>query len=228
MSLFDRADEYEAMLHSGLKLSGESKAYFERQRVKVFKEWVGDGPRRILDFGCGVGSTTKMLSEEFPEASIVGVDTAERALQRARADYAGERVSFVLPFEVLGRFDACYVNCAFHHIAPTLQPEAINQLGSLLVPGGRIGIFENNPWSLPARLVMRRIPFDRDATMVSARRMRKLLAGAEIAVRVIEYHFVFPAVLRRLRPLESRMVRLPLGAQYAVLGERLGQLTVDL
>jgi SAM-dependent methyltransferase len=34
-------------------------------------------PKRILDFGCEIGDTTKMLSELFPEAEVVGFDTFE-------------------------------------------------------------------------------------------------------------------------------------------------------
>lgn len=220
MNLFDRADEYEAMLDEGLKLSGESKAFFEAERIRFFKQWVGCTTRRILDFGCGVGSTTTLLAEQFPTSSVVGVDTAERALARARVDHASDRVSFLNPAEVSGPFDACYVNCAFHHIAPSQQAEAVGRLAEMLAPRGRIVIFDNNPWSLPARMVMRRIPFDQDATMVSARRIRRHLADANVSVLTTAYLFVFPSALRHLRPLERRMAHLPIGAQYAVVGER--------
>ena len=42
-------------------------------------------------------------------------------------------------------------------------------------PAGYFALFENNPWNPGARLVMRRIPFDRDAIMLSPRHAARML-----------------------------------------------------
>jgi trans-aconitate 2-methyltransferase len=41
-------------------------------------------PRRIVDFGCGPGSTTAMLAQRFPKAEIIAVGNSEPMLAEAR------------------------------------------------------------------------------------------------------------------------------------------------
>jgi hypothetical protein len=68
---------------------------------------------------------------------------------------------------------------------------------------------------------MRRIDFDRDASLMGAASLRRLLRGAGFVIQPpVEYLFVFPRALRWLRPLEPPLRRMPLGAQYLVVGRR--------
>ncbi|HXT51169.1 MAG TPA: class I SAM-dependent methyltransferase, partial [Thermoanaerobaculia bacterium] len=57
--LFARGDEYDAMLATGIRLSGEEKPFFIDGRLtSLFRALpAGWRPRRILDFGCGTGDT---------------------------------------------------------------------------------------------------------------------------------------------------------------------------
>jgi hypothetical protein len=69
---------------------------------------------------------------------------------------------------------------------------------------------------------MSRIPFDRDAILLSAGEVRTLVRVAGLRVLHTQFHFIFPGFLRALRPLERFASRLPLGAQYQVLSEKPG------
>jgi hypothetical protein len=80
--------------------------------------------------------------------------------------------------------------------------------------------WENNPWNPGTRWVMSRIPFDRDAIKVGARRAVRMLEAAGFTVLRTEYLFIFPHALRRLRALERPLARFPLGAQYQVLAQK--------
>jgi hypothetical protein len=92
---------------------------------------------------------------------------------------------------------------------------------NLLRPGGIMALFENNPWSPPARLVMRRIPFDRGAQMVRPATARRLLRDAGFSpASPPTYLFFFPHAVRRLRRIEPSLRRVPAGAQYLVIGRR--------
>ena len=224
--LFDLADKYEAMLAEGLRVSGEDWAYFMRGRVNDLKGRLPNGwqPQRILDFGCGVGLTTQHFAHEFPRAEIVGVDTSKMALRRAAESNSSRRVTF-MPLSDLGPtgdFDLCYTNGVFHHIEPASRPIALKTVELALSPAGYFALFENNPWNPGTRLVMRRIPFDRDAKTLSVPTALRLFHGSTgWQVMSVRSLFYFPRILSRLRFCEQWLACLPLGAQYYVLARRI-------
>ena len=51
------------------------------------KSMTGDGPYKILDFGCGPGSGMAVLRDAFPQASLLGIDISETAIEHARIHY---------------------------------------------------------------------------------------------------------------------------------------------
>lgn len=223
-ALFDRADEYDAMLQRGLKLSGEDKHFFIHGRLADLAASLPRElrPRRILDFGCGIGDTSVLLARTFPDARVVGAETAEQALDHARRHHASEAVSFVAVDEIAGLepFDLAYVNGVFHHIPPSQRPRAARLIFDALRPGGCFALFENNPLNPGTRLVMSRIPFDRDAVTLTPWETRRLLRSAGFELHATRFLFVFPRILKALRAAEPWLTRLPLGAQYWVLARR--------
>jgi SAM-dependent methyltransferase len=223
--LFDLAQEYDSQLQKGLDLSGESAEYFSRGRVADLRKRLptsGD-PWRILDFGCGIGRTARHLSEAFPGAHIVGVDTAKAAIAHAQAHYKSSSREFHHLEELpsLGQFHLCYVNGVFHHIRPEDRLPALLAIRNALRPGGWLALFENNPWNPGTRLVMNRIPFDREAVPLSPPEVRRLLLTAGFRLeQAIRFLFYFPRALAVCRALEPWLVLMPLGAQYYALGRR--------
>lgn len=223
--LFDLTQEYDGMLHRGLKLSGENREFFMRGRVADLAAELSyrREPRRILDLGCGLGHTAAYLASVFRGAHVLGVDTAAQALAHAETRYGGERVDFLHldKFVPTGDFDLCYVNGVFHHIPPDSREEAVRKVLESLSPGGFFAFFENNPWNPGTRLVMSRIPFDRGARTLSPRAARALLSSAGFrSIGRTRYLFFFPGPLRWLRFSERHLRRVPLGAQYWLLGQR--------
>jgi SAM-dependent methyltransferase len=222
--LFDRSDEYEALLNQGIRLSGEDQSFFARGRVRDLRAQIPDArlPKRILDFGCGIGGAAEYLQEAFPDSEIVGVDLAENAIQRARAMHQSERVSFetldALPR--LKKFQLCYVNGVFHHIKPADRPAALSLIHESLSSDGILALFENNPWNPGTRMVMRRIPFDRDAIPMSPLETRRLLETNGFKTAPGRFLFYYPGALRFLRFTEPWLAKLPLGAQYYFPAEK--------
>jgi hypothetical protein len=108
----------------------------------------------------------------------------------------------------------------FHHIPVSERAGAMRYVFDFLRPGGCFGLFENNPWSPGARLVMKRIPFDRDAVMLWPAETRRLMRDAGFEVVRTDFLFIFPRPLAFLRGLEPALCGLPLGAQYMVLGRK--------
>lgn len=98
-------------------------------------------PRSILDVGCGPGNSTEKLSENFPLAGIVGIDSSEDMLRKAKATYP--EFTFLkcdVPAELdsLEQFDMIFSNACLHWIPnhrellPTLM-QKLNDGGVLAV-----------------------------------------------------------------------------------------------
>ena len=221
--LFDGyAKSYDAALSSALAPSGESREFFAEGRVTWLQRCLsalGASPRRVLDFGCGDGSTTPMLQQVLSAESSIGVDVSPKSLDIARVTHASERIRFELISDVRSdwQMDLVYCNGVFHHIAPDARPEALAMLRDALKPGGLFAFWENNAWNPATRYVMSRCPFDEDAILISPREANAMLRKAGFEVVRTDFRFIFPRALRSLRKLEDFVYRLPLGAQYQVL-----------
>lgn len=222
------AADYEAKLMRGLSLSGEGPAYFAAGRVGWVRDWWRRAgltePRRIVDYGCGVGETTALLARRFPEARVLGLDPSRRCIERASGRWADDRVRFQVSSQASGggeTADLIYLNGVVHHVPPEERPRLFDDLAGSLAPGGVVALFENNPLNPGTRWVMARIVFDRDAVPLYAREARKRLQAAGLDPISTTYLFYFPRFLRPLRPVERLLGRVPLGAQYGVLS-RLG------
>jgi hypothetical protein len=88
------------------------------------------------------------------------------------------------------------------------------------VPGGVFALWENNPWNPGTRYIMSRVPFDKDAITMTPPETRRLLRATGFEIVRTDFLFVFPHLLRVLRPLERLLARLPLGGQYLVLARK--------
>lgn len=221
-ALFDLSAEYEQMLNQGIRLSGERAEFFIRGRLKSLQSRLPSGflARRVLDFGCGIGTTTRYLAQTFERAEIVGADTSSGALKYAAERYGSNRIQFRKLEEVPGEgaFDLCYVNGVFHHIEPDERVGALSGIHRALRSGGFLALFENNPWNPGTRMVMSRIPFDREAKTLSPLETRRLIQTAGFTQPLVQWSlFYFPHSLAFLRFSESVLSYLPLGAQYGVL-----------
>jgi SAM-dependent methyltransferase len=232
VSEFDKfADEYEQLHRHNIAWSGEAPEFFAEYKVRDVRRQLEAGagilgaPLSILDFGTGVGVSIPWFAKHFPHAALTGVDVSRRSLEVARSRFpdAAVLVPFdgrTLPFED-GSFDVAFAACVFHHIEPGLHLGLIREIARVLVPGGRIFIFEHNPLNPLTRRAVKACPFDENAQLVAARSMWARLAQAGFARLSLRYRVFFPGFLRALRPLEAALAWCPLGAQYSISGRRL-------
>jgi len=222
----DYSGDYETALQKGLSLSGENRDYFARGRIECLAERLaehGMRPKAVVDFGCGLGGAAPLLMEHLAPETVLGVDVSVKSLEIARSRYGSDKIVFeaVNSYSARGNVDVFHCNGVFHHIPAPEQETAMRLIYDSLRPGGFFAFFENNPWNPGARVVMSRIPFDRDAVMISPRQARRLAAAAGFEVIVIDYLFFFPRILRKLRFAEKHLKGVPLGAQYLVLCRKL-------
>ena len=228
-SSFDRyATEYDEALQAGLSVSGEASDFFALSRVRWLRDILARQEKNvsaILDFGCGVGATTKHFLDEFAPRVFKGVDTSAASIDVARQGYHSTektsdcevRFACLSDADLLPQYDLVYCNGVFHHIDIEKRLEAMRFIAGSLRPGGVFAFWENNPYSLPARYVMSRIPFDHDAVMVWPRQARDLIQKVGLEIVRTDYCFIFPAALSWLRWTEQLLCKVPLGAQYLVV-----------
>lgn len=119
--------------------------HYLRQEVLSYLPPAAFSGKRILDFGCGSGASSVVLSRLLPECEIVGVELAERLLRiaRLRAQHFGlQRVRFLgsptgdaLPRE-LGEFDFVLFSAVFEHLLPHERRKVLPLVWDRLRPGG--------------------------------------------------------------------------------------------
>ncbi|MCS6771391.1 MAG: class I SAM-dependent methyltransferase [Kiritimatiellae bacterium] len=211
------ARQYDEALHRGLVLSGETKEFFARERIRILRNVMQErafSPRRILDFGCGTGGSIRYLLEIPGVQSVTGVDVSEASLSVAAAVHP--HVRFCPPHSLADdeQFDLIFANGVFHHIQPGDRPSTLAWIRRRLAPGGWFVLWENNPWNIGTRWVMKRIPFDRDAIPLYPRATRRMLRANGFQVVDQSFWFIFPAWLKFFRPLEPCLSRCAMGAQY--------------
>jgi SAM-dependent methyltransferase len=216
------AENYDQALNKGLLATGENKDYFAYRRIKWLALCLsdrGERPSRIMDYGCGDGSSSEFLLRMLDASSVLGVDTAEKSLELANRNYASERTSFlrIERYEPRAELDLVYCNGVFHHIPLAERISAVDYIWRSLRPGGIFSLWENNPWNPGTRYVMSRIPFDRDAIPLTPSQTRSLLQTSGFEILGTDSLFYFPHQLRWLRWIEKYLSGLPLGGQYQVL-----------
>jgi SAM-dependent methyltransferase len=178
---------------------------------------------KLLDIGCGMGLLHPFLAGTGLE--ITGVDVAEEALAAARA--ANKDASYLhydgshLPVPD-GHFDAAVTICVMHHVPPPQWPAFLLEARRILKVGGVLLVFEHNPWNPLTRLAVNRCPFDHDAVLLSAPYLTKLMAAAGFVQVAREFMFFTPFAHPLVQRLEAGMSKLPLGAQYVLMGRKHG------
>lgn len=72
--------------------NSEQYLKFKKQRtqpaIDLAKRIPIEHPQNILDIGCGPGNSTSVLKKMFPNANILGVDSSENMIKRAKESYS--------------------------------------------------------------------------------------------------------------------------------------------
>lgn len=127
------------------------------------EDWVREGvvqslrsqPRRILDLGCGTGSTTLVLKRTFPEATVVGLDLSPYMLVMAqhKATAEGLKVDWrhgqaeETGFED-NSFDVISLSLLFHEMPPAVSQAVLRECFRLLRVGGEVIVLDGSQESL--------------------------------------------------------------------------------
>ena len=116
---------------------------FEDERTRPVRDLVARIPthevRRAADIGCGPGNSTEVLSERFPSARIVGLDSTAEMIEAARRRLPGVafEVQDIAAWRDAG-FDVILANAVIQWILghDALLPRLVGQLA----PGGALAV----------------------------------------------------------------------------------------
>ncbi|NOU33384.1 MAG: class I SAM-dependent methyltransferase [Polyangiaceae bacterium] len=215
------ADGYEAMHQKSIAASGEDPAYFARYKRDVLVRLFGAAQGQpVLDFGCGIGNLTSLLSPAFRE--VHGYDPSSRSVAHARERAPGARFYERVDDIPKSTFGIAVLANVLHHVPPADRRELVAEVAARLLPGGHLVVFEHNPLNPLTRKAVADCAFDKDAVLLRSSETRGLLRGAGLEGVRREYIVFFPKALAALRGLEPRLAALPLGAQYVALGRKSG------
>ncbi len=135
----------------------EESSHVEDPMRRLLNRFVSIHGLRVLDFGCGCGSSSLVLSR-LGAAEVIGLDPEEKFVEaarlRARDSGLAERIVFLhltdtahLPFPD-GYFDAAVMNAVVEHLSPCLRPIYLKEAWRVIKPRGHLFVGEtpNRLW----------------------------------------------------------------------------------
>ncbi|MFC2074707.1 class I SAM-dependent methyltransferase [Bdellovibrionota bacterium] len=183
---------------------------------------------RYLDFGCGIGSFIKILTENNFDGIPAGCDVSGNMLEKAKENcnfipapnfFKVDQRTLALPSSEYNLVIAC---CVFHHILPKNRPAVFEQIINSLKPGGRLAIFEHNPLNPLTRWVVSRTPVDKNAVLLNLKEVQTSMVETGFENIFKNYMMFFPPKLKfeLLEKCEQALSWLPIGAQYFISGDK--------
>lgn len=210
------AENYQKILQEQLSFFDGNEGYFAEYKIEIIKKYIKNTPKKILEYGCGVGRNLKYLIQHFQQSIIYAADISKKSLDIAKADNPSVQFFLLGEDAIVDKFDLIFVALVFHHIEPGLRLKVMEDISDLLQEGGHIFIFEHNPYNPITRYLVNTCTFDADAVLLKKRELIKLLIEAKLSINTCRYILFFPSYLKKLRFLEPMLGYLPLGGQYFI------------
>ncbi|MCD7732556.1 MAG: methyltransferase domain-containing protein [Oscillospiraceae bacterium] len=95
-------------------------------------------PRTVLDIGCGPGNSTAVLKAVFPDARILGIDTSQDMIDKAKRAYPDIDFDLGDAREIADEYDLLFSNACLQWIPN--HKELIPYLISKLNDGGALAV----------------------------------------------------------------------------------------
>lgn len=224
-SEFDQYDNnYKDLVNEALSFSGTDVTYYTKAKAHWFvhflkKNYPDLKKLRVLDVGCGIGQIHPFLKGEFKE--LVGVDVSSKCLEKAK-EANPENTYFLgdgnkLPFED-NEFDVALTICTMHHVPPENWEKFVQEIHRILKPQGALCVFEHNPYNPLTVKVVNNCVFDKDAVLLSTRKLKKIMQNSQYQSVGGPYIIFFPWENKVLQSIEKVLTKVPFGAQYLMAG----------
>jgi ubiquinone/menaquinone biosynthesis C-methylase UbiE len=170
-------------------------------RPMIVEQLASNGPRVIVDLGCGTGGLALPIARRLPDARVIGIDGDPEILDLARAKRGADRVEWThayadaLPIDDAS-VDSVVSSLVLHHLPCATKQAALAEARRILRPDGQLVVAD---WAAP-----------QDPVMSLAFRALQQLDGIEttddnrrgrIPHLIADAGFTQPLRLRRIRTL---------------------------
>lgn len=113
----------------------------------------------VLDLGCGTGTLTIWLKQQYPSSRVIGLDADPAILEfaRTKADLVSVDVEFIesnateIPFAAES-VDRIVSSLFFHHLQPDIKKQVLSESFRVLTENGELHVSD---WGNPASILMR-------------------------------------------------------------------------
>jgi SAM-dependent methyltransferase len=212
------AEDYERLWRANIRASGEAPEYFAAYKLACLGRIGIAGAGPCLDYGCGIGTLTQLLCSAF--ADVAGFDPSPKSLAVAKQRAPRARFYEEAGAIPVAHFATAVLSGVLHHVPPNERDALLTTAGSKLRSGGKLVVFEHNPYNPLTVHAVKTCPFDDDAILLPRAEIARRLKAAGLIVERSEYIVFFPRPLRALRPLEPHLSWLGLGAQTMTVARK--------
>ncbi|MEO1777034.1 MAG: class I SAM-dependent methyltransferase [Pseudomonadota bacterium] len=137
------------VITSGIDLVAYGGRDLRREAVAA----CGAQPDSVVDLGCGTGSSTRASADQWPDATVTGLDTSPEMLRKARHIWKPyERVGFVQDAaEYLNlRADVITIMFLLHEVPSPHRSHVLARARDMLLPGGTCVVLDICPTYTPS------------------------------------------------------------------------------
>ncbi len=114
-------------------------------------------PRNIIDIGCGPGNSSQILAERWPSATLLGIDSSPKMIEKAKAYYPHQNwvIADASQFVSEEKFDIVFSNATIQWIPN--HEKLIPHLCNLLPEQGVLAVQLPNFLNMPVGKAIERI-----------------------------------------------------------------------
>jgi ubiquinone/menaquinone biosynthesis C-methylase UbiE len=218
---FDQyAKDYRTLHNNNLKVTGFDTFHFIDVKVNCLLRHEKNEPLQVLDLGCGDGYTAEYMYQKFPLWKIEGIEVSEESIAVARQRNAPNAKfqwfdGTSIPFAD-NSFDVIFIACIFHHVPLKEHDALMKEANRVLKPGGRLYLFEHNPYNPGTQYLVRTCVFDGTAHLLAASHFTNIFKKQNWQITFCKYIVFFPGWkwISPIHSFEKYLSWLPLGGQY--------------
>ena len=182
----------------------------------------------VLEVGCADGALLRGLRDGGFCGFLHGCDISQQMVAcAARQDSRGRPIAYQLstnaglPYAE-GQFDAVILSAVIHHVPIADRTVFFDECLRVVRTDGELLIIEHNPWNPVTRFVVATTRIDRNARLISAGRLQRLLQPVGQTLDRVEHMMFFPPRFARFDFLDRWMSWFPCGGQYAAVCRKNG------